>query len=276
MANVASIPVEIARLIVQFASHSLSTSCSLSLVSRQVQTWSDPFLFCTMIISKTQEVSQKMRTFIDSFVSSVPSDRLCRARRYVQIVATLQFNDPDETLYRFLGCCSHLFSVCVWCHVVPSSFSALHIPTLRWLSLSGWEIPLSFASPVFQSISHLDLTGVFFSDWSDIWEANLAFIPNLSHLLLNASGPSDIVDGEVLSTISSHLTPSIRLVLLAVKKLPAEARAGGYDVRIAMVEVGILNVDEEVWTTFSSPLHERETIWSKAETLLLERRNEEA
>ncbi|KAH8826086.1 hypothetical protein DL96DRAFT_1607140 [Flagelloscypha sp. PMI_526] len=274
MAGAASLPVDIARLIVEMASRSLYTACSLSLVSKEVQTWSDPFLFCTVVISVTDIVSKEMELFMDSFTAPTPTQRLLRARGYVQIVATQQLTDPNKRIPRFLGCCSNLFSFCNWTQVLSSSFFDLHIMSLKWLSLNGWVEPLSFKSPVFQSITHLDLTGLNFSEWPDIWNANLGFIPSLTHLLLDASGPSDVISNDVLSIISSHLTPTIQLVLLSVKGVTKGSITSDHDKRIAIVEMGALNVYEEVWMTFSGPLQEGEAVWSHAEKLLKVQRRE--
>ncbi|KAH8834441.1 hypothetical protein DL96DRAFT_1810711 [Flagelloscypha sp. PMI_526] len=206
-----SLPVDIARIIVEIAADSHSVACSLSLVSHQVHFWADPTLFRNIKIS-SNNVGIKMKAFISRFISPNPTARLLRAREYIQIFSTKQIDDEAEEIPRFLACCTRLFSVCIWSVEMRPSFFDLSIPTLKRLSFSRFvsTMDLSFQLPIFRSVTHLDLTPIPFDRWNELWDANLSFIPNLTHLALDFSEDPAYFN-EIISTISSNITFGIQL-----------------------------------------------------------------
>jgi hypothetical protein len=229
----------------------------------------DPTLFRNIKIS-SNNVGIKMKAFISRFISPNPTARLLRAREYIQIFSTKQIDDDAEEIPRFLACCTRLFSVCIWSVEMRPSFFDLSIPTLKRLSFSRFvsTMDLSFQLPIFRSVTHLDLTPIPFDRWNELWDANLSFIPNLTHLALDFSEDPAYFN-EIIPTISSNITLGIQVVILFVPTSAINSITADHNPHIALGDTR--NAYDQVWATFSEEIREENGIWRKAEIQLQER-----
>ncbi|KAH8804181.1 hypothetical protein DL96DRAFT_1631420, partial [Flagelloscypha sp. PMI_526] len=178
-------PIDLARLIVETAAlsdWSLCTARALSCVSREVQLWSDQFLFQNIVIQEEGAAPGAMLRFIDDFISEDPSPRIGRARAYIKTFSTKQEEDYDGRIPKFISLCSALESLCIWSLEHDSSYFSTNIPSLRKMSLASFDYPLSFKMPLFQAVTHLELAGVMTAGWPLIWNADLSSMPSLTHL----------------------------------------------------------------------------------------------
>ncbi|KAH8804179.1 hypothetical protein DL96DRAFT_636006 [Flagelloscypha sp. PMI_526] len=283
MKSLPDVPLDIARLIVENAAVSdRSTACALSRVSREVQFWSDPFLFRIIVIQGEGTVSKAMGDFINNFISENPTQRILRAQSYVKMFSSRQKSDEENRIPRFIARCTTLEALCLWTLGLNSSFMSINIPSLRRISFSCFrKWPQTFRVPLFRSATHLEIDS---ADGAGMWDAGLPSISTLTHAVLVV--PEGTVTKSVLSTISSQLPPQLEVLLLVMRKNEKASLEGvSHDDRIV---IGISlwpgenlsenssdekYVYEDEWDTWAGEKPEEHTCWAKAEGMLRYKRS---
>ncbi|KAH8804182.1 hypothetical protein DL96DRAFT_636027 [Flagelloscypha sp. PMI_526] len=278
MKSFQDVPVDIARLIFESAAVSdRSTACALSCVSREVQFWSDPFLFRNVVIQDEGTVREAMLEFIDNFISEDPPSRILRARDYVQRFSTKQDNDQENRIPKFIGLCTALESLCLWTLDLTAPFLPINIPSLRKISFSSFDKgPQTFNVPLFHSVTHLEIDS---ADPISIWKAELSSMSSLTHLVLVLLDQNKIA--TAISTVSCSLPSHLQVLLLVMRRTEQSSLEGiSYDERI-VIGVSLRSnevpsesnsyaeyVYEEDWAAWTGETSEVDTCWAKAELLL--------
>ncbi|KAH8824195.1 hypothetical protein DL96DRAFT_1613351 [Flagelloscypha sp. PMI_526] len=277
-----SLPLDLAKLIIEFAASddwSLRTSISLSLVSKEVQTWSDVYFFRDIVIEE-DAIPLKTKTFMTEFSQENPPLRLHTARSHVRTFSTKQSDkedteDEEEVVFRFLALCSNLHSIALWHMSVPSGLLDLSIPSLRRLSFgAGKHDQVSFSMPLFNSITHLEIAGYNSSEWPALWSAGLRSIPSLTHLALDALPLSDCQ-----SDLLKRLPASFSLVLVRnIETYESELMQGVDDPRIVVFtdsdDIGLpfLDIFSDGFHAWTGQQPEEETYWVQGEKLSAKQR----
>ncbi|KAH8823822.1 hypothetical protein DL96DRAFT_238211 [Flagelloscypha sp. PMI_526] len=148
-----ALPLDLARYIVEFAAQqALHTAVSFVLVSKVIQSWTDPFLFHT--IARAPFPLQKFITLLSS--RNFASPRIIQAREYIRHVYTTSYISRR-----------YLFDLFYRCPNISCLQIATGISTLRdvarttprslrrlYLTDSTWG-EQNFSTPFFRNITHL-------------------------------------------------------------------------------------------------------------------------
>ncbi|KAH8828962.1 hypothetical protein DL96DRAFT_1814259 [Flagelloscypha sp. PMI_526] len=261
------LPIDILRLLFQFsASSSVHCALALSLVSKEVQRWTDPYLF--EIVHKTgPNFSWAPKTsLLDQMLESEASPRIVFARNYVRTLAWDQYVfselDVEDVLETFLN----LTELCIWGNVFPyqvedSPSKSFEItkgyPSLRKLSScirDRWMVPPSaFNSPFWMTITHLQLRYMTEISSSESAFQLPLFVPmtSLTHLALLAfTGVSESNTDHGFSLVRKTFPPSLILCLLAVTSPPLDEHRGNW---IAQMVDASLNIDKRIVICWTNP-----------------------
>ncbi|KAH8824209.1 hypothetical protein DL96DRAFT_1613387 [Flagelloscypha sp. PMI_526] len=268
-----SLPLDLARLVIEFtasADWSLQTVTALSLVSKEVQSWSDRYLFRDIVVG--DDGLPRTEEFMRDFAQDNAPIRFQTARSYVRTFST-QATDGDERLaLKFLLCCTNIHSIAFWHMTIPSPLRDRSIPSLERLSFSpGDDARLSFSAPLFRTITHLEIAGYDSSDWPVLWSAGLSSMPSLTHLVLDA-----LPDVKPHIHLLSNLPDSVRIIMLRFGRITQATRVAD-DPRIVCFASQEQNASEgfphldifvEGFHTWTGKKFEDETYWTIGERLL--------
>ncbi|KAH8818789.1 hypothetical protein DL96DRAFT_1820188 [Flagelloscypha sp. PMI_526] len=213
-------PTELVTLIVSLAAASCpQTAAKLSLVSRQVQSWSDPHIFRNIVFGDDSWSAEDLDEHFSLAIADDASPRLVRGRSYIRTFSSKQYEKSTGQFCKFISLCPNIFSIAFWDAELPLGITSLSIPTLRRMSFQETS-GLSLQSPLFKTVTHLDLAGWKFSSLPTLGVRNMT---SLTHLVLS-SATIDVshVEEEVLKGAA----PSLRLLILRLYEdappLPAE------------------------------------------------------
>ncbi|KAH8826088.1 hypothetical protein DL96DRAFT_1607143 [Flagelloscypha sp. PMI_526] len=212
------LPVDLAREIIELAAASdtsRQTARSLSLVSREIQSWSDRFHFQNLVEDPS---GPEEKDFLAHFVSDQPSNRLKRARLYVLRFASRRSYDHQG----HIGC-PNLTSLALWAVELPALFQHPNqsLPNLRRLCFSfvyGGASAISFRSPAFQNVTHMDLGAWAVEDWPTFWQAGTELMGSLTHLVLNGKSARTEERQNLISEAMSHMPPALRVLIVIVEE----------------------------------------------------------
>ncbi|KAH8818788.1 hypothetical protein DL96DRAFT_1621944 [Flagelloscypha sp. PMI_526] len=208
MENFSVIPPELLMLIVSFAAASCPrTATKLSLVSRQVQSWSDPHIFRNIVIEDDCGAPEQLEEDYELVVAEDASPRLLRARTYVRTFSSRQSDTTESQFCKFFSLCPNLFSIAFWEAPLPLDMASLSFPTLRRMAFQETK-GLSLESLLFKTVTHLDLVGWTFSRLPDLGVKRMT---SLTHLMLSSWSIDTSHDEEELL---KGAAPCLRLLIL--------------------------------------------------------------
>ncbi|KAH8828918.1 hypothetical protein DL96DRAFT_1679452 [Flagelloscypha sp. PMI_526] len=196
-----NLPLDILRLLLEFsASASIKSAKALSLVSKEVQAWTDPHLFQ---IVKGRFIDLKYRiSLLDRMCMSDASPRLVLARNYVRAVAWRRFQDSSSQSSEELS-------------VIIQKYLAL-----RRVAIcidSGLNVtPDAFESPFWTTVTHLYLNSYrpISSPRSSFQQCLFVTMPSLMHLALYVIvGPGEIDAELAFSRVTQTFPLSLKLCL---------------------------------------------------------------
>ncbi|KAH8818786.1 hypothetical protein DL96DRAFT_1621936 [Flagelloscypha sp. PMI_526] len=269
------LPIEILMVVISLAAASSPrVAVNLSLVSHEVQRWSDSHLFKNIVIQDSH-IPRAMEVLLDSFILKNASARFLQARNYVRTFSTKQVKDNKKRLPKFISRCPNLFSIALWNYPLPLGISSLIMPSLRRVAFPNTR-GLSFESPIFRTVTHLELV-----NWDIPIPPSLGLqsMKYLTHLILSPWGfyPLGIDQAAV------ELFPlGLQILFLALKENGVHMRhwppRRGTDIKYLLpvtgpnVSVpGIENLDvygDEAFKVWSGEIPEEESFWVKGERLL--------
>ncbi|KAH8818787.1 hypothetical protein DL96DRAFT_1621942 [Flagelloscypha sp. PMI_526] len=264
------LPAELAMLIVNFAAASCpAAAANLSLVSRQV----GPHIFQNIVVRDNIRVLEESGGRFDLVIAEVASPRLLRARTYVRTFSTQQFGNMDKGTYTFITLCPNIFSIALWGAPLPLGLTSLSISTLRRMAFQETK-GLSLQSPLFKTVTHLDLVDWNFSRLPTLGVQGMA---SLTHLVLS-SWSIDVshVEEEMLKGAA----PSLRLLILRLNQdypIPVEDLRNYVPCVLPVTNPeeeaihGIASLDvcgHEAFKAWTGEIPEEESFWVKAEKLL--------
>ncbi|KAH8828871.1 hypothetical protein DL96DRAFT_1814184 [Flagelloscypha sp. PMI_526] len=306
------LPLDILRLLFEFsASNSLETARTLSLVSKDVQRWTDPHLFQIVHgIGIDYTISERSRTsLLNQMCMSDASPRLVLARSYAR-AATWMEHIPDKTcVHRALDSFPNLTQLCLWANIFPFGAEFLDsrrlseitqcYPSLRrlatCLSDRGFLPPRAFESPFWMTITHLQVNYYHPASSSQspfqlpLFTAMSSLTP-LALLGMTSEREHDIY--LAFSRVRETFPRSLCLCLLSLVGLPDVDRGQWFEemasisrnvderiVLLAFVQEG--TSDEIVFANGSDNFHEWcgvhdgvQTCWEMGEAVLKRRRGQ--
>ncbi|KAH8833363.1 hypothetical protein DL96DRAFT_1585835 [Flagelloscypha sp. PMI_526] len=221
-----SLPLDIARHIIRIAAASdEKTARNLTLVSKQVYTWSEPLLWRTILV-RNYASAENLHSLLlqDTFRSK-------RAQHIHRFIISETVNPDHPIFYDCFSLLPNIEAFTYWRRPsasLPDNHTLLPCPSLRRLScdphlfnIDGIHLS-DFDSPLFWNLTHLDLLHGK-SHHSFVW-ASLASLTNLTHFMLNCDYLIPVYEGidsqdEILSIngcrgLLKSLPPSVQLVIL--------------------------------------------------------------
>ncbi|KAH8826068.1 hypothetical protein DL96DRAFT_1273945 [Flagelloscypha sp. PMI_526] len=283
------IPKDLARDIFELAAHPDRLSAratSLSLVSREVQSWTDICLFRNIAFKSTMRTRAE-RSFLDAIISDDRSPRLEQARKYVRTISSQDQPDPEGLIERFVSVCPLLESIALW-HMSPKSqMLNLSISSLRKMTfyddMGKDSLHFSLRYPLFHSLTHLDLGGWSYKDWPRIRNAGIREMTSITHLVLSGLSDGSIRVTEIISEMSSHLPPNLHLLFLLldegqVEELLMIGASFHYDSRVVVAiddpdfgsfyeALGVHVNDGIAWTSWTGETKWEESFWCQSNRL---------
>ncbi|KAH8832120.1 hypothetical protein DL96DRAFT_1812829 [Flagelloscypha sp. PMI_526] len=268
--------LDVARHIIELAASDdtpkRKTARDLSLVSKQVQSWADPWIFRDVVVS-SRLASTPICRLIDAVIHSSPKQpRFQRITNCIQTFTCTAINDPENRIPRFLECCPNIFSIALrgislpvkalsargcYANLRKACFLDFTYDSKKAGQSSEPRIPL-LRLPLFQNLTHLDWSSWDFKDWSTVlWkEAGLASVPSLTHLAMTADDEDEQgqpLNGltEIFRALSEEckLPPSLKVLLLLVSEGHMHSLSHddteNYDSRIVLALSGPLCIDSD-------------------------------
>ncbi|KAH8828930.1 hypothetical protein DL96DRAFT_1708103 [Flagelloscypha sp. PMI_526] len=229
-----NLPLDILRLLFEFsASASFESAKSLSLVSREVQSWTDPHLFQIVHGHIGNGCDEFWTCLLDEMCMPDASPRLILARNYVRAVAWKEMVDENSDIEKPLDHFSNLVQICLWSNFFPGQLDyPLHdrleitqaYPSLRRVATCIFDertTPLNaFGSPFWTAITHLQLLYhcPMSSPYSPFQSPLFATMPSLTHLALLSEGSGIELDVDLaLSRVRDSFPKSLVLCLLRLR-----------------------------------------------------------
>ncbi|KAH8825410.1 hypothetical protein DL96DRAFT_183672 [Flagelloscypha sp. PMI_526] len=221
-------PLDIAQNIIERAAEGdRRTAACLSLVSKQVQLWSDRQFYKHIVIQSSREAK-----LLDQFMFiQSPSNRLIRG-----LIETTLFTwdpsgmdpwSPNEGFAPILKYCPNLQSLYLWGAKVPILLPGNHTPLrLQRLSCPGelfhLEMPPDsatafgrhlpdFTHPIFSHVTHLDIGHSYTVRWD--WRG-FRDLPALTHLHLDTRLCIGGQIKEITDNITPHFPPNLQICIL--------------------------------------------------------------
>ncbi|KAH8828893.1 hypothetical protein DL96DRAFT_1595886 [Flagelloscypha sp. PMI_526] len=229
-----SLPLDILRLLFEFsASTSFNSALALSLVSKEVQRWTDPYLFET--VQKTGENYSGIpeTSLLGQLFMSNASPRIVVARSYVRTLAWDKFVPQDSYVKKALDIFPNLVQLCLWGNIFPyqpqDSFSRHFEITQTHTSLRRIATclhnrskapPNGFGSPFWMNITHLQIRylDAVSSSESAFQVPLFTSMSSLTHLALSPFASENDPDADLaFSRAKASFPPSLILCLLALK-----------------------------------------------------------
>ncbi|KAH8828928.1 hypothetical protein DL96DRAFT_1595990 [Flagelloscypha sp. PMI_526] len=258
-----NLPLDVLRLLFEFsASANFESAKTLSLISKEVQLWTDPHLFQIVQgfgISHTKRLKISLG---DRMCMSNTSPRLILARRYVRAVAW-EKHPPDKIgIEMALEIFPNLVQLCIRSCLpygpesMPHGFVITHsYPTLRRMttSLLGHSPfpPNIFESPFWTTLTHLQIKYLRFKyDFEPSFPSPLFInMRSLTRLALLYTYHVELDVDIALSRIKETLPSSLILCLLSLAA-PPDLDRGPW---LAELVKASFKVDERIviWSTES-------------------------
>ncbi|KAH8825846.1 hypothetical protein DL96DRAFT_1610076 [Flagelloscypha sp. PMI_526] len=267
--DITKVPLDVLRVLFEHAaSADHTTACTLSLVSHEIQSWTDPLMFRFLNSHK----DHVLVPIFKNMCGPTPSPRLLRARSYVRGIAWNSENYLAEMADD------------------PWSFDFLHsFPSLHRVRTGIWSTTLfpvkSLENPFWMSITHfhVDLQVPISSLESPFAREKLfSHMIKLTHLAIRAPkyNVEKNLEEACLHLCLWQITFKDRLVPIDIPSIRKLAN-GSRDERIVLwdcmhlvldVEMVISTPDDiaEVWSGCRDGF---ETYWQKAEAIVQKRRS---
>ncbi|KAH8828896.1 hypothetical protein DL96DRAFT_1708068 [Flagelloscypha sp. PMI_526] len=226
------LPLDILRLLLEYsASISFKSAQTLSLVSKEVQQWTDPYLFQT--VQGARDNHSSMPYLLDRMCMTDASPRFVLARNYVRAIAWKGALSKRSSVKHALDCFPNLTQLCLWGNLFP--FRSWHdkyvvesleitqnYPSLRRVATGIYTQlglpPDAFGSPFWMTITHLQVN---YSDAISL-DASAFQLPlfttmsSLTHLALFPHTTwSESNTDLALSRVRHSFPPSLSLCLLS-------------------------------------------------------------
>ncbi|KAH8828923.1 hypothetical protein DL96DRAFT_1708095 [Flagelloscypha sp. PMI_526] len=262
-----NLPLDILRLLLEYsASASIDSARALSLVSKDVQHWIDPYLFQNMQGLGIEYSSEIYRTsLVDWMCLPDASPRLVFARRYVRTVAWEKHVPHNSSIKQVLESFPSLAQLCLWKNIFPHrpNSSASHsqyfeitqrYPSLRRIATCTFDTsstpPNAFGSPFWMTITHLQIRCYtpISSSRSPLQLPLFATMASLTHLALSSEAGGGEADADLaLSRVRATFPLSLSLCLLGMRA----PTLIGEDQWCAEMVTACLKVDARivVWST---------------------------
>ncbi|KAH8823394.1 hypothetical protein DL96DRAFT_1617455 [Flagelloscypha sp. PMI_526] len=232
MGTINNLPLDVLRLLFEYAASSnLESAQALSLVSNEVQLWTDPHLFHT--VKRKSHQGPYRICLVDRMCLPDASSRLVQARNYVRVAAWEDFA-PFSSIKEALENCPNIVQLCLWGNVFPfqpndSSYPSFEIiqsyPSLRRVATHVNDVshipPSAFSSPFWMTITHLQLNyyDAISSSVTAFQVPLFTTMTALTHLAFFATdhGAHKELDyNQALSRIRDSFSPSLTLCLLSL------------------------------------------------------------
>ncbi|KAH8828925.1 hypothetical protein DL96DRAFT_1708097 [Flagelloscypha sp. PMI_526] len=263
------LPLDILRLLLEFsASANIESARALSLVSKEVQQWTDPHLFQTVKGLGLRYSGDRMpdATLLERVCMSDASPRLIRARKHVHTVAWERNVPHKSSIEPVLKYFPHLVQLCLWSNIFPyrqSQFGSQRehfeitrsYPSLRRLATCIYSLlnisPNAFGSPFWMTITHLHVRYfiAISSQGSPLQLPLFATMKSLTHLALSpVSGEGEDDSNLAFSRVGGAFPLSLNVCLLGMRAPINVDREQWFS---ELVAIG-LQVDERIvlWSVF--------------------------
>ncbi|KAH8828898.1 hypothetical protein DL96DRAFT_1595904 [Flagelloscypha sp. PMI_526] len=231
-----NLPHDILRLLFEYsASTSTGSAKMLSLVSKEVQGWTDPYLFKTIQELGDTYSGISATSVLGRMLMTDASPRIVLARNYVRALAWRKFIPNLSYIRQALESFPNLTQLCLWGSLFPShargsndrlfSFAVTqNYPSLRRVA-TCIESPSnissnSFGSPFWMNITHLQVkySRTISSSVSALELPLFTNMSSLTHLsLLCTAGGSEANTDLAFSRVRNNFPPSLILCLLDLK-----------------------------------------------------------
>ncbi|KAH8822145.1 hypothetical protein DL96DRAFT_344188 [Flagelloscypha sp. PMI_526] len=226
-----NLPFDIIRVIFEFSASAHTTGAlALTLVSREVQSWSDPHLFKFLVDS---EKGSRAFQSLEDMSSDGASPRLIRAREYVRAVAHRFRVWKVSFLQQYLALLPNIQRLYLWLIPFPNkehdemfNFSQVH-PSLREVSIllpDAYDLAHNaFSRPFWSKITHLQVSPQSPLSYaaSPFAVASLfAGMSSLTHLVIEDRILRDVDANTAVSRVVASLPASRELCLLPVFQPP--------------------------------------------------------
>ncbi|KAH8809617.1 hypothetical protein DL96DRAFT_1628628 [Flagelloscypha sp. PMI_526] len=199
------LPADIARLIVSIAVHGAT---ALTLVSKTIQHWVDPFFFRHMEFHSPENLN----AYIDTLNELPPSNRLLRIRPYVWSICIDSSFGETVPFMQLLALHPSLRSLYLCDTLPPLSIEGLSAaPSMLTHLSASFDHVIDLSIPYFAGLTHLDI-----SDF-DLLNKRLPDMSALSHLQVIVMGGEDAgYRGfrDALAVLPAHLETIIWFVNL--------------------------------------------------------------
>ncbi|KAH8826081.1 hypothetical protein DL96DRAFT_1681289 [Flagelloscypha sp. PMI_526] len=266
--------------------NSRRSAIHFSLVSREVQSWTDKFLFRNIVVPLNRS-NAKQVAFLDAFISNNRPPRFERARKYIRSFFFQDSDDSHGRIERFVMLCPKLHSIALWARSPKPALLDAKISSLRMMTLyddGSLVDSLSFLRcPIFLSLTHLDLGSWHFGQWHRIRDAGIRELISLTHLVVNGAEDNAPSVKVIIPDVTSQFPPNLRFLLLLfeedqIMELLSIEPEFQYDPRIAIaidsplphspyasleVQVNTRNA----WAAWKGEVAWEDTFWCQSEEL---------
>ncbi|KAJ7768957.1 hypothetical protein B0H16DRAFT_1781208 [Mycena metata] len=282
MNSQAKLPLELEQTVFEYATESESAILSLSRVAHRVHTWLEPLLYTTLRLDTRTRVAAFFEHHANPSPSVASAHQLARHR--------------DSAVAGFLRACPGIKGL----SLIGDNVSARLLPVLRNLRVERLTINigelfhteasprnddtetdkeqeeksepeeesrlLSFAYPLFSSVTHLDINDDF--DVEDPepeeleWLTNLSTLPALTHLAFS-SPPNPEIVGTVLRSC-----PDIRFLVIPFSAM--EAQMASEYAKFVAEDAGsdgwlVVATYADYYADWEAGARGREDVWVRAE-----------
>ncbi|KAH8828966.1 hypothetical protein DL96DRAFT_1596115 [Flagelloscypha sp. PMI_526] len=227
-----TLPLDILRLLFEFsASTGHESARALSLVSKEVQCWTDPYLFRTLHGNNLYYSETSRTSLFDQICTPDASPRFVLARKYIRAVAWKDYVHKSKVT-QALDYFPYMSQLCLWGNIFPfqprdsedQSFQITQgYPFLRRVSACMYELGTlpsnSFDTPFWMTITHLQLRlgGLISSPQSAFQLPLFVNMRSLTHLALLSATSEKEPDVELaFSRLKLAFAPSLVLCLVAL------------------------------------------------------------
>ncbi|KAH8828965.1 hypothetical protein DL96DRAFT_1021009 [Flagelloscypha sp. PMI_526] len=229
------LPLDILRLLLEFsAATNLESARVLSLVSKDVQLWADPYVFQVVRGPRKNNSDESSSTLLARMCRSDASPRLVLARNYVHTAAWKENVKQKFYIKQALEHFPNMTQFCLWGNIFPfrpehdtSNTRPFEItqgyPSVRRVATcilyQSTVPPNAFGSPFWMTITHLQVNyyAAVSSVGSPFYLPLFATMTSLTHLALPAfAGESEPNADLALSLVKETFPPSLILCLLSL------------------------------------------------------------
>ncbi|KAH8828960.1 hypothetical protein DL96DRAFT_1020969 [Flagelloscypha sp. PMI_526] len=239
-----NLPLDVLRFLFEFsASTSFESAKVLSLTSKEVQLWADPYIFEFAQGSHDYTSTASGIPLLERLYMSNASSRIVRARNYVRAVAWERFVLQESIVEKALEYFPNLIHICLWVNLFPlrhqnddsqrlrfeitQMYPSLRRVTTRLADIS--RIPQNaFGSPFWMSITHLQVNyAISVSSIDSPFQLPLfVTMSSLTHLALSCLNQyCELNDDLAVSRVKETFPSSLTLCLLSLVAPPGVDRS---------------------------------------------------